>query len=75
MNKEVMPLTVEVELLRVEEAARVLSVSRRTAFELLRTGELPVVRIGRAVRIPKAALRAWIESQTERPADRWGRAA
>lgn len=55
----------ETELLRVEEAARVLAISRRTVFELLRCHELPVVRIGRAVRIPKRALGAWVASQTD----------
>jgi excisionase family DNA binding protein len=56
---------VETELLRVEEAAEVLAISRRTVFELLRCHELPVVRIGRAVRIPKRALGEWIARQTD----------
>ena len=60
----------ECELLRVEEAARVLGVGRSKAFEMLRAGELPVVRMGRSVRIPRRALAAWIEARTEMPTGR-----
>jgi excisionase family DNA binding protein len=51
--------------LRVEEAARVLRISRTSAYALTRrfldTGGregLPAVRIGRSVRVPAAALEA-----------------
>ena len=50
-------------LVRVEEAARMLSLSRSTIYELLDRGELPSVRCGAARRIPVAALRAWIDRQ------------
>jgi excisionase family DNA binding protein len=50
-------------LVRVEEAARLLSLSRSTIYELLDCGELPSVRCGAARRIPLAALRAWVERQ------------
>jgi excisionase family DNA binding protein len=52
-------------LVRVEEAARILSLSRSTIYEMLERGELPSVRYGAARRIPIAALRAWVEQQTE----------
>ena len=55
------------ELLRVEEVAAALGVHRSTVFEMLRHGELPVLRIGRLVRIPRKALDAWIEKRTELP--------
>lgn len=55
-------------LLRVEEAARFLSLGRSKTYALLATGELPVVRIGRSVRVPVAALRRWIEEQAEQSA-------
>lgn len=61
---------VEAELLRAEEVAGVLAVARSTVFELLRTGELPAVRIGRAVRVPRKALDRWIEEQTDVPRKR-----
>ncbi|HZU60732.1 MAG TPA: helix-turn-helix domain-containing protein [Solirubrobacteraceae bacterium] len=53
-----------VELLRVEEAARLLRIGRSKLYQLLARGELPVVRIGRSVRIPRRALEEWIEAHT-----------
>jgi excisionase family DNA binding protein len=60
-------LTTPVEplLVRVEEAARMLSLSRSTIYEMLDSGELPSVRRGVARRIPMTALRAWVAQQTE----------
>lgn len=51
-------------LVRVEEAARLLSLGRSTVYELMDSGELPSVRCGAARRIPIAALRKWIEEHT-----------
>ncbi len=51
-------------LLRVTEAAELASVSRTTAYELIASGQWPAVRVGAAVRVPLAGLRAWVEAQT-----------
>ncbi len=48
-------------LLRIPDAAERLSVGRSTVYELIQRGELPTVHIGRSVRIPAAAVRAWVE--------------
>jgi excisionase family DNA binding protein len=52
-------------LLTAEEVAHRLSVGRATAYELMATGVLPVVRIGRSVRVPARALEKWIEAQAK----------
>jgi excisionase family DNA binding protein len=57
---------VEPLLVRVEEAARMLSLSRSTIYEMMDAGELPSVRRGAARRIPVAALRDWVAQQTGR---------
>lgn len=44
-----------------EEAASVLSLGRSTMFELLSSGEIASVKIGRARRIPRVALEAYVE--------------
>lgn len=54
----------ENELLTVSEAARRLSLGRATTYQLAQRGELPVIRVGRAVRIPARALEEWILSRT-----------
>jgi excisionase family DNA binding protein len=51
-------------LLRVDEAAVRLGLARSTVYQLLADGTLPVVRIGRAVRVPTAALDTWVAAQT-----------
>jgi len=49
-------------LLRISEVARVLQVEEPRAYALARQGVIPVVRIGRQVRVAEAALRRWIGS-------------
>lgn len=51
-------------LVKVEEAARILCLSRSTIYELMDSGEIPSVRHGAARRIPVAALREWVARRT-----------
>lgn len=44
----------------VPEAARLLGIGRNTAYELVRLGRLPHVRIGRTIRVPLQALHVWL---------------
>ena len=44
------------DILTIAEAARRLRVGRNTAYEAARRGELPVVRIGRRLLVPRRAL-------------------
>jgi excisionase family DNA binding protein len=46
--------------LTVEEAARVIGCSRGLAYAAARRGELPTVRLGRKLLVPKHALYAWL---------------
>lgn len=43
--------------LRVDEAARLLSISRSKAYALIAAGDLPHVRIGSSIRVPTEALK------------------
>jgi excisionase family DNA binding protein len=59
------PLENEIHLLlRVDEAARLLGIGTTLAYELVGRGVLPHVRLGRAVRVPRAALESWIATNT-----------
>lgn len=52
------------DLLRIEEAAKVLRVGKTKLYELIGRGEIPVVRMGSwTVRISRRALDAWVEQQ------------
>ncbi len=44
----------------VGEAAELLGISRAFAYELVARGELPVIRLGRRIVVPKAALLAMV---------------
>jgi excisionase family DNA binding protein len=52
-------------LLRPREAARLLGIGRSTLFEMLARQELPIVRIGRIVRIPRHQLKEWVDEEIE----------
>ncbi len=52
-------------LLRVPEVARTLGIARSLAYEMARDGRLPTVHIGKAVRIPRRRLEAWIEERAQ----------
>jgi excisionase family DNA binding protein len=41
----------------VEEAAALLGLSRNGAYNAVREGDIPSIRLGRAIRVPSAALR------------------
>lgn len=57
----------EKKLLKVTEAARVLSISRSKAYELVASGDLPVIHLGpRCVRVPIEALDRWIENSRKK---------
>ncbi len=42
--------------LSVPEAAKVLGCGRIAAYKMAKAGTLPVLRIGRSIRVPRAAL-------------------
>ncbi len=54
-------------LLKVPEAARLLDISRGLAYELVARGELPSIRLGRVIRIPRHGLEQWIARQAWLP--------
>jgi excisionase family DNA binding protein len=51
--------------LRVEDAARMLNVGRSTAYELIRSGRLRSVKIGRRRLVPRDALEDLLVSLQE----------
>jgi excisionase family DNA binding protein len=61
------------ELLRGGEVAGLLNISRALAYRWMQAGVLPVVRVGRTVRVPRSACLRWIEQNTQQPAGDWKR--
>lgn len=50
---------------KVEEAARMLSIGRTTAYEQIAAGRIPVVRFGRDLRVNVEALRVMLRRNTQ----------
>jgi excisionase family DNA binding protein len=51
----------------VAALAKVLGISRNTAYAGLRDGTIPALRIGRRYILPKAAIAKWLESAARLP--------
>lgn len=51
----------EKRMLTVPETARVLRISRNLAYTLIARGEIPAIRFGRVIRVPRAALERRLE--------------
>lgn len=58
------PLASERPVLPVTEVGQLLGVSRAFAYELVARGELQVIRLGRRIVVPKAALMEFLEAAT-----------
>ena len=52
-------------VLKVEELMSILSIGRNTAYELVRSGQISSIRIGRIYRIPRASLEEYLQKMSE----------
>ena len=59
-------MSIEKLTVTVEEAARLLGIGRNSAYEAVRRGELPVIRLGRRYLVPRAALERMLAEATSR---------
>lgn len=50
-------------LLKPGEVAETLRIGRSLVYGLLASGDLPSIRVGRCIRVPKASLDKWISEQ------------
>lgn len=51
-----------VQVIKVEDLARMLSIGRNTAYELVRSGKIRSVKIGRTYRIPRTAVEEYLNT-------------
>lgn len=49
-------------MLRVEDVVQILGVSRTYAYALIRRRTFPVVRLGKAIRIPRDRFFTWLDT-------------
>ena len=50
----------------VDEAARLLDISRDLAYDLIRRGELPAVKLGRRIVVPRRQLEVLLHAVVDR---------
>ena len=58
-------------LLTIKEVQEATQLGRTKVYELMRDGRLPVVRIGRTIRVRREALERWLESLEEGGLEPW----
>lgn len=52
----------------VPEAAAILGIGRNAAYEAAKTGQIPTIRIGKRILVPRAALDRMLEGGAPRAA-------
>ena len=62
---------VDLMLYRISDVERLLSLSRRVIYELIRSGRLRTVCEGRSRRVPATAIREYIALLEKEAADGW----
>ncbi len=51
----------------VEEAAVQLGIGRNSAYEAARRGDIPTIKIGKRILVPRAALERFLEASPREP--------
>jgi excisionase family DNA binding protein len=49
----------------IEDAGKILSLSRNSAYQAAKSGEIPCIKLGRLIRVPTAKLREMLGIRTE----------
>jgi excisionase family DNA binding protein len=65
----------QIEMLRPADIAERLGLSAGRIYQLIAAGAIPVVRVGGALRIPRAAWDEWLRARSEEALASLGRAA
>ena len=55
------------QMLRINDVAVVLYVRPQTVYRMIQRGQIPWVRVGRLIRVPRDALNEWIAANTQQP--------
>jgi excisionase family DNA binding protein len=61
MDTNISPNTTITRLLRPDEVAMTLNISKALAYQLIRNGQIPAIRFNRTIRIRPLDLEAYIE--------------
>ena len=53
-------------VLTVDEARRLLRIGRRQLYQAISRQDVPAVKVGRSIRIPRSSLEAWLAAPNEK---------
>lgn len=53
----------QTQLLTIDEAREILRVGRNVMYELIRSGGVPHIKIGKQIRVPLRELEEWVKNQ------------
>ncbi len=56
-------------VLSVSEAAKILNLSRNSAYEGVKRGEIPCIRVGKRLLVPRAALEKMLTQVNKKTSD------
>lgn len=56
----------QTELLRPAQVAPLLGITTGRLYQLIAAGEVPAVKVGNALRIPRQALEQWLATQRDK---------
>ena len=51
----------------VPEVGKLLGVCRQTAYQLAKTNQIPVIRLGRRIVVPRSAFKEWLRTAGKLP--------
>jgi excisionase family DNA binding protein len=49
--------------MRIREVSTILGLARGTVYKLIKTGDLPSARVGKAIRVSEEALQDWMKAR------------
>jgi excisionase family DNA binding protein len=61
--------TIQIQLLKGDDVAKILNISLPFAYQLMRQGEIPTVRMGRSVRVRRQDLERFISNSLAEMSD------
>jgi excisionase family DNA binding protein len=53
-------------LLKPSEVTQILGLGRSKVYELIASGQMPSIRVGRVIRVPRTSLESWIVAQEKK---------
>lgn len=51
--------------LSVPQVAKILGISDAKAYQMARNGDLPTIKMGKSIRIPRSRFKEWLDKQSQ----------